>query len=56
MHCLWLCDQAKSVWRLDPGLSFLFRKEFKSVHDILEDVFKNGSDLELELAELLCSL
>lgn len=36
LHCLWLCNRAKSVWRSDPGFSFLFQKEFKSVYDILE--------------------
>nr|XP_023915837.1 uncharacterized protein LOC112027396 [Quercus suber] len=49
MHCLWLCDQAKFVWRSDPGFSFLFQKEFWSVHDLLEEVFNNGSGFRVAL-------
>ena len=53
LHCLWLCDQAKSVWRLDPGFSFLFQKEFRSMYDILEEVFKNGSNFRVALFTLV---
>ena len=53
LHCLWLCDQAKSVWRLGPGFSFLFQKEFRSMYDILEEVFKNGSSFRVALFALV---
>ena len=49
LHCLWLCDQAKSVWMSNLGFSFLFRKEFRFVYDILEEVFKNGSSFRVAL-------
>ena len=49
LHYLWLCNQAKSIWRLDQVFSFLVQKEFRSVYDILKEVFKNGSEFKVVL-------
>ena len=49
MHCLWLHDQAKSVWRSDPRFSFLFRKQVRFVQDLLEEVLKNGNGFRVAL-------
>lgn len=43
MHCLWLCDQARSVWLFDPGFFFLTQKNCRSFMEILETLFRAGS-------------
>ena len=43
MHCLWLCDQARSVWMSDLGFLFLTQKKFRSFLEVLESLFSAGS-------------
>jgi len=43
MHCLWLCDQSRSVWLSDPGFGFLAQKKFRFFVEILEALFSEGS-------------
>ena len=42
LHCLWLCDQARSVWMSDPGFLFLTQKKFRSFLEVLESLFSAG--------------
>ena len=37
------------MWRSDLGFSFLFRKEVRSVQDLLEEVLSNGSGFRVAL-------
>ena len=43
MHCLWLCDQSRSVWLSDPGFDSLAQKKCKFFVEILEALFNEGS-------------
>ncbi|XP_030940158.1 uncharacterized protein LOC115965101 [Quercus lobata] len=43
LHALWLCDQAKSVWKSDSRFSGLYRKAHRSFVDLLDFVFEQGS-------------
>ena len=49
LHCLWLCDEARSVWRFDPGFLFLFRKQCRSFFELVEVLFKEGSSYRIAL-------
>ena len=39
MHCLWLCDQARSVWLSDSGFMFLVQKQCRSFFAVLKALF-----------------
>lgn len=49
LHCLWLCDQARSVWLSDLGFNFLVQKNCKSFMEILEVLFNAGSGFRCAL-------
>ena len=49
LHCLWLCDEARSVWRFDPGFLFLFRKQCRSFFELVEVLLKEGSSYRIAL-------
>ena len=51
LHCLWLCDQAKSVWRSNQGLVFYFKKSSSPCMIFWRRCSKMALDLKL-----LCSL
>lgn len=49
MHCLWLCDQARSVWLSDPGFLFLVQKDCRSFFELLEVLFSKESGFRCAL-------
>ena len=46
LHCLWLCDQARSVWMFDPRFLFLTQKKCQSFLEVLESLFSAGSSFQ----------
>ena len=49
LHCLWLCDQARSIWMSDTGFSFLVQKDCRSFFEVLEILFSKGSGYRIAL-------
>ena len=49
LHELWLCDQAKSVWKSVPRFSGLYRSAHRSFMDLLDFVFKLGASFSVAL-------
>ena len=47
MHALWLYDQAKLVWKLDPRFSGLYRIAHRSFIDLLNFIFEQGSSFSV---------
>ena len=53
MHCLWLCDQARSVWLSDLGFFFLTQKNCRSFLEILETLFSGRSGFRCALFAMI---
>lgn len=49
MHALWLCDQAKSVWKSVPRFAGLYRSDHRSFVDLLDSVFDLGASFSVAL-------
>ena len=49
LHALWLCDQAKSVWKSVPHFSGLYLSAHRSFVDLLDSVFKLGTSFSVAL-------
>ena len=49
LHCLWLCDEARSVWWSDLGFQFLHQKKFRSFYDLVEVLLNEGSSYRVAL-------
>ena len=49
LHALWLCDQAKSVWKSVPRFSGLYRSAHRNFVDLLDSVFELGSSFSVAL-------
>ena len=43
MHVLWLCDQVREVWMMDPGFLFLVQAKCRMFLELLEVLFNHGS-------------
>ena len=43
MHALWLCDQVRSVWMMDPDFFFLVQEKCRTFLELLEVLFSHGS-------------
>ena len=43
LHALWLCVQAKLVWKSDSRFSGLYRNAHRSFVDLLDSIFEQGS-------------
>ena len=49
MHVLWVCDQAKDVWKSVPSFSRLYQTGYRSFFDLLEAVLDHGSTFTVAL-------
>ena len=49
MHCLWLCDQARSMWMSLLEFCSLVRKKFQTFFELLEELFNSGSSKRVSL-------
>ena len=49
MHCLWLCDQARSMWMSLLEFCSLVRKKFQTFFELLEELFNSGSSKKVSL-------
>uniref|UniRef100_A0A7N2M3W7 Reverse transcriptase zinc-binding domain-containing protein n=1 Tax=Quercus lobata TaxID=97700 RepID=A0A7N2M3W7_QUELO len=49
LHCLWLCDEARSVWWFDPSFQFLHRKKCRSFYDLVEVLLNESSSYRITL-------
>ncbi|KAK7823248.1 hypothetical protein CFP56_035709, partial [Quercus suber] len=43
MHALWLCDQARLVWKFEASFVYLYQRKFKTFMDLFEAVLDRGS-------------
>lgn len=39
MHALWLCDQAKAVWKSELSFAVLYKTQFWTFRDLFEAVW-----------------
>jgi len=49
MHVIWLCDQAKAVWKSVPSFSHLYQVGYRSSVDLIEAVLDQGSAFTIAL-------
>ena len=49
MHCLWLCDQARSMWMSLLEFCSLVPKKFQTFFELLEELFNSGSSKRVSL-------
>ncbi|XP_065618702.1 uncharacterized protein LOC136062913 [Quercus suber] len=49
MHALWLCNQAKSVWKSELHFSELYKIAHRSFMDLLDSIFEQGSSFSVTL-------
>ena len=49
MHVLWLCDQAKAVWKSVPSFTRIYQTGYRSFTDLLEAVLDHGSAFKVAL-------
>ena len=49
LHALWLCDQAKSIWKLVPCFFGFYRSAHRSFVDLLYSVFELGASFSVAL-------
>lgn len=49
MHCLWLCDQARSMWMSLLEFCSLVPKKFQTFFELLEELFNSGSSKKVSL-------
>ena len=49
VHCLWLCDQVRSVWMSLQDFRSLVHKKFRTFYELLEEVFSTGSNRKVAL-------
>ena len=49
LNCLWLRDEARSVWWFDPGFQFLLRNKFCSFYDLVEILLNERSSYRVAL-------
>lgn len=49
MHVLWLCDQAKAVWKSVPSFTRMYQTGYRSFIDLLEVVLDHGSAFKVAL-------
>ena len=55
LHCLWLCDEARTIWRSDPGFQFLHRKNCRSFFDLVTVLLTEGSGYRISLFAKIAS-
>ncbi|XP_075633668.1 uncharacterized protein LOC142606158 [Castanea sativa] len=49
MHCLWLCEHAQAVWKSEISFAPYYRKGFRRLFDLLEEVLCKGSAYHVAL-------
>ena len=49
LYCLWLCDEARTIWRSDPGFQFLHRKNYQSFFDLVTVLLTEVSGYRISL-------
>ena len=49
VHCLWLCDQVRSVWILLQDFRSLVHKKFRTFYELLEEVLSTESNRKVAL-------
>lgn len=49
MHCLWFCDQVRSVWMLLLEFRSLIQKKCLTFFELLEELFSSGSNFRAAL-------
>ena len=48
LHCLWLCDHAKAVWKSDICFARYYRKQHRDFLELLGEVMRSGSVAEAQ--------
>ena len=43
LHALWLCDQAKAIWKSEVCFAALYKTHFQTFMDLFEAVLGKGS-------------
>lgn len=49
LHALWLCDQAKAVWKSVLCFARLYQRNFRLVMDLVEAIMEQGSAFTVAL-------